>query len=97
MLKLKNIHALSDFQRNAKMHLRRLEQTGLPEILTINGEAKLVVLDAESFQKILEKLDEADAVLGIRRGLASMERGQGMPVDAAFSKLDKKIYGKRRK
>jgi prevent-host-death family protein len=97
MLSLQNIHPISDFQRNVKTYIRRLKRNGQPEILTVNGEATLVIVDAASFQKMLQKLDEADAVLGIQRGLASMDRSGGLPAKVAFAALDKKVSTGRRK
>jgi hypothetical protein len=43
-----------------------LKQTGRPEVLTVNGRAELVVQDAASYQKLLELLDYAEAVEGIK-------------------------------
>ena len=36
------------------------------------------------------RFDLAEAVLGIRRGLESIERGEGIPAEEAFAKLRKK-------
>jgi hypothetical protein len=40
--------------RRAREHIRRLTRTGLPEILSVNGRAELVVQDAASYRKLLE-------------------------------------------
>lgn len=75
---LSDIHSLSDFQRRTKAHLREMERTGHPRVLTVNGKARIVVQDARSYQQLLRKLDEADAVLTLRRRLASLRRsGKG--------------------
>jgi len=73
MIKLEDIHSLSDFQRNTKAHLCRLKQSGKPVVLTVNGKAELVVLAAESFQELADKVERAEAIEGIRRGLAEAE------------------------
>lgn len=70
-------HSLSDFQRNTREHIDRMRQTGRPEILTVNGQAEIVVQDAEAYQRLLDALERAEAIAGIQRGLASMERGEG--------------------
>ena len=97
MISVSNIHSLSDFQRNTKSYLRRLKRTGEPAVLTVNGEASVVVLDAGSFQRLLQRLDEADAVLGIRRGLESVAKGGGIPAQTAFARLDRTIDARRGK
>jgi hypothetical protein len=59
-------------------------------VLTINGKAEIVVQDAKAYQKLLALLDRAEAVSGIRKGLQSMKRGEGIPADQAFETLRKK-------
>jgi PHD/YefM family antitoxin component YafN of YafNO toxin-antitoxin module len=90
MINLENIHSLSDFQRNTKAHVKRLKKTGDAEVLTVNGKAELVVLSAEAFQEWADKVDEAEAIEGVRRGLAEMEAGKGRSVREAFEAIRKK-------
>ena len=52
-------------------------------MLTINGKAELVVQDAESYQELLDRLERAEAIAGIRRGLESMKRAEGIPLEEA--------------
>ena len=90
MIKLHNIGSLTDFQRNAKAHLKRLKKSGRPQVLTVNGQAELVVQDAASYQKLLDELEQAQAVGGIRRGLRSMRRGEGRPMRQALEALGRR-------
>lgn len=90
MINLDNIHSLSDFQRKTKEYLERLERTGQPEVLTVNGEARFVVQDAQSYQKLLDELDRAQAIAGIRRGLESVAAGRTQPMDEAFEEIRRK-------
>lgn len=90
MISLENIHSLSDFQRNAKDHIDRLKETGAPEVLTVNGKAELVVLSATAFQELADRLDEAEAVTGIKRGLAEAKAGKGRPAREALDAIRKK-------
>ena len=57
MVKLKNIHPLSDFVRNAKSRIAQIKKSGEPAILTINGQAEVVVLSAQAYEKLLEELE----------------------------------------
>ena len=90
MINLEDIVSLSDFQRNTKEHIRRLKESGRPEVLTINGKAELIVQDARSYQALLDTLDHAEAVAGIRRGLEGMARGEGEDASAALERAGKK-------
>jgi PHD/YefM family antitoxin component YafN of YafNO toxin-antitoxin module len=87
MIRTPDIHSLSDFQRNTKNHVTRLKQTGRPEVLTINGRAELVVQDAAAYQDLLDRLDRAESLLGIERGLASMHRGESLAAKEGLEKL----------
>jgi hypothetical protein len=57
MLDIKeDITSLSNFQRNTRDFLQRLQETRRPLILTVNGKAELIVQDAASYQKVLNRL-----------------------------------------
>lgn len=90
MIQLTDIHSLSDFQRNAKTHLKQMKKTGRPRILTINGKAELIVQDAKSYQKLLDAVERLESIEGIKRGLASLQRGEGRPIEDALEDLRKK-------
>jgi hypothetical protein len=87
---LTEVHSLTDFLRNTKSHLSRMKRSKRPLVLTVNGRAELVVQDARSFQALLELADRAEAIEGIRRGLESMARGEGRPVEQVLEHLRKK-------
>jgi PHD/YefM family antitoxin component YafN of YafNO toxin-antitoxin module len=72
----KDIRSLSDFKRNTGEFTGRMRRSGHPVVLTINGKAELVVQNAASYQKLLERIDELEALDGIRRGLADVEGGR---------------------
>lgn len=87
---LREIRSLSDFQRNAKAHIRRLRKTGRPEVLTVNGQAAVVVQDAQNYQKLLDDLEQAQAIEALRRGIAQANRGEGRPVKEVFEDIAKR-------
>ena len=90
MIRLEKIRSLSDFQRNTKKHIDRLEESGQPEILTVNGKAKLVVQDAQSYQKLIDELDHAQAVAAIKQSMESKARGEGRPMREFLEELGRK-------
>ena len=85
-----DIQPLSSFKRDSVSLIGQLKRTGRPVVLTINGKSEVVVQDAKSYQHMLDLVDRAEAVVGIRKGLASMARGEGIPAEKAFEKLRKK-------
>jgi prevent-host-death family protein len=72
----RDIHSLSDFKRNTSGFLEQMRESGHPVVLTINGKAELVVQDASSYQKLRDRIDELEALEGIKRGLADVEAGR---------------------
>jgi PHD/YefM family antitoxin component YafN of YafNO toxin-antitoxin module len=59
-------------------------------VLTVNGRAELVVQDAESYQLILERLERAETLAAVTRGMEQLERGEGISLDEAENRLRKK-------
>jgi hypothetical protein len=53
----------------------------------VDGEPRLIVQDARAYQKLLDALDEAEAVQAIREALESKKRGEGRPLRAALREL----------
>ena len=62
----KDIHSLSEFKRNTSEFLEQMRGNGHPLVLTINGKAELVVQDAASYQKLLERVDVLESLEGIQ-------------------------------
>ncbi len=81
---------MTEFQRNIKSYVGRLKKKRMPLVLTVNGPAELVVQDARSYQEILDRLERAETIAAIRRGMGQIERGEGIPLDQAEARLRKK-------
>ncbi len=90
MIDLREVRSVTEFQRNLKDYVGRLKQKKTPLVLTVNGRAELVVQDAESYQALLDRLDEAEAAAAVREGIAQIKRGEGIPWPAGKKKLLKK-------
>jgi PHD/YefM family antitoxin component YafN of YafNO toxin-antitoxin module len=71
-----DILPLSDFASNASDLLQQMRGSGHPVVLTINGKAELVVQDAASYQKLLDRVDELEALDAIKRGAADFDAGR---------------------
>ena len=88
----KDIHSLSDFKRHTSEFVEQMRGSGHALILTINGKAELVVQDAASYQKLLDRVDELEALEGIQRGLADVQAGRTTTL-RAFEKTFRKKHG----
>ena len=56
----------------------------------MNGPAELVVQNAASYQKMLDRLDRAETLAAIRRGMEQFARYEGITPDQAKTRLRKK-------
>lgn len=85
MINLENIRSLTDFRRNASNYIDHIRETKAPLVLTVNGEAAVIIQDARSFQQILDRLESAEKELqfmkldalrkDIAAGIAELETG----------------------
>lgn len=87
MINPTDIHSLSDFQRNTKEFVKQIKESKNPLALTINGKAEIIVQDAEAYQKVLERLEYAESVAAIRKGIEEFHRGEGRPAREALKEL----------
>ena len=51
----RDIQSLSVFKRDTSKFMRQMKKTGQPIVLTVNGKAEMVVLDAESYDFLRQK------------------------------------------
>jgi len=75
------IHSLTDFQRNAKAVIERVRTQHQPVVITVNGEAAVVIQDAGDYQRME---DERQAVLeAIAEGEADIAAGRTVSAEDA--------------
>lgn len=83
---LDDIHPLTEFQRNAKKHLARVNKTGRPQVLTVNGRAEAVIVGKRAYEQMLQSLEELETLKSIRRGIEDMEAGRTVPAAEVHAK-----------
>jgi len=86
MISLEHIHSLTDFRRNASNYVDRVRHTKTPLVLTVNGEAAVVIQDALVFQNMLNRMEEMQEELRVMKlealqhqvavGINQLENGQ---------------------
>lgn len=81
-----DIHSMTTFKRNSSGLMKRMRKTGRPLVLTVNGKAEAVVVDAAAYHQIAEQLE---TIASVRRGLAQAKRGLGRSVDNVFDDLER--------
>lgn len=92
-----DIRPLSEFQRNAKSFIQRLRRSRRPEVLTVNGNAAVVVQDAAAFSAMIEQLERAYVVEAVRVGLEQSEAGKTLPLEKVAREMKAKYGSPNRK
>ncbi len=87
MIRPSDIHSITDFQRNTKTYVEQITESKNPIAITINGRAQVVVADADSYQAMIEELEEARFVKAIREGEQAIAEGQIRPASEFFAEM----------
>lgn len=77
MFQSSDIHTITDFSRKPAEHVKRLNESKRPELLTVNGKAAVVVQDAATYEKMAALAEYAESVQSIRQAMAE----QGRPLE----------------
>ena len=86
-----DINSLTDFKKNTNDFIADLKKTGRPSILTINGKAELVIMDAAAYQKIQEDLESKITLSEIKQSLEEFELGKASSATEVINKLKTNI------
>lgn len=87
MSAFQHTQSLNDFRQKATETLDRLNKTGEVEILTVNGEARAVLLSPAVYDEMAREAQVTRDVAVMRRALKEIDEGRGMGVDEAFDPI----------
>ncbi len=73
MVAVGDVHSLTDFLRNHKTHMARIKATKAHEVLTVHGRAEAVILSAESYQELLDRIAHMESVAAVRAQMDTLE------------------------
>lgn len=89
---VKDIQNLSSFKQNASRIVKEIQETKEPVVLTVNGRAAVVVQDAESYQRALDRTEYLETAAVLRERLKDIDdSSKWIPIDEAFESLRKKF------
>lgn len=92
MIQPTDIHSITDFRRDSELS-NRIAKDGRPHVLTEAGRPKLVVQDAAAYEKLVNALERAETLQGIRRGLAALESGDHVSLAEFDAEMRKRHPG----
>src|SRR5665213_1875468 len=84
MVSTQHTQSLTDFRQKATETLDRLNQTGEAEILTVNGEARAVLLSPAAYDDLARESQSARDAAVIRQAMQELKSGQGQEASAFF-------------
>jgi prevent-host-death family protein len=87
MLSTQRTQSLSDFRQKASETLDRLNRTGEAEIITVNGEARAVLLAPAVYDELARELEITRDVAAIRKAMKQFDEGKGIPIEQAHQQL----------
>ena len=85
-----DIQSLSTFKRNTNELITQMKETGNPVILTVNGKAELVVQSAVSYQKLLDSIEHLETIIGIKKGLEDIAKGDTQSLNEFIEEMQQK-------
>lgn len=85
----KEIHSLTEFEHNSSALIKQLQETGHPLILTVDGTAQAVVLNAKAYQHLVELAERARSLTSIQKSIDEIEQGKTQPIEQALEALGK--------
>jgi prevent-host-death family protein len=87
MIQPSDIHTLTDFKRRSTEMISELETTGRPQVLTVDGSPKVVVLGVDAFERMAQLAERAETIESVRRGLEDVRAGRSSPAAQVFEEV----------
>ncbi len=91
MIRTDDIRSLTDFRQNAAAHLDRLAENQSAEVLTVNGQAKGVVMSPQTFDEMAEKAALVDSLAMIDRSMEDIQSGKTHDAKEAIQNIAQKL------
>lgn len=87
LIRATDIHSVTDFTRNAKAYIQQIRASKSPMALTVNGDAQVVVQDAEAFQSMVDELERGRFVAAVRESEADVREGRVQDLEESFARI----------
>ena len=91
MIATERTQSLTDFRLKAAETLDRLNQTGEAEIITVNGEARAVLVSPAVFDEMAREYQLTRDVAMMRQAIKEIDEGKGLDARLAFDELRAKL------
>lgn len=86
-----DIYPVADFNRKPSEHIKRVQESKKPELLTVNGKAAVVLVDPESYDEMAKNQDLLDTLKTLSIANDQHENGEAQSANQVFEKLKKEL------
>ncbi len=87
MIRATDIHSLTDFTRNAKHYIQLVKSSKNPMAITVNGDAEVVIQDAETYQQMVDDLERLRFIGAMRESEKDVAEGRVMDASESFNQV----------
>jgi len=91
MIRTDDIRSLSDFRQHATAHLEQLAKSGRIEVLTVNGQAKGVVMSPATFDRLAQAAALSESLTMLDRSMKDVKAGRGKDFREAIKGIAKEL------
>ncbi len=91
-----DIYPVSDFNRKTSEHIKRVQETKKPEVLTVNGKAAIVLIDPESYDEMAQNQELLQTLKNLIAANGQHTNGQSKPAEQVLQEFMKEINTKYR-
>lgn len=96
MLATEQTQSLTDFRQKATETLDRLNRTGQAEIITVNGQARAVLLSPAAYDALAREAEISRDVEMIKRSQREFDQGLGRGAGEFFDELHARLLKMKR-
>ena len=89
-----DIYSVTDFNRKPAEHIKRVQESKNPEVLTVNGKAAVVMLDPDTYDQLMQDAELARTLEQISLANAQHKEGKSKPLDQVFCELKERLKAK---
>lgn len=87
MLSTQHTQSLTDFRAKASETIERINRTGEAEIITVNGEARAVLLAPAIYDELAREVELARDVAAIRKSMKQIAEGNRITAEELHRQL----------
>lgn len=96
MISSRHTQSLTDFRQKATETLERLNKTGEAEILTVNGEARAVLLAPAAYDELAREAQAARDAAVMREAVRQLKEGNSRDAGDVLNDLRRELLAKKK-